>query len=85
MKKDTRQYTIRNIPLYVDKRLREKAKMSHKSFNQVVLEAILLGSENAAMPVRELSHVIGSMEPEEADLLEEEIKLQKQIDKDLWK
>jgi plasmid stability protein len=86
MKKNTlRQYTIRNIPDGVDQRLRRKAKESGKSFNQVALEALTLGTGQSLKPRRNFTEIIGSISSKEAEKLEEEIRLQRQIDPDLWK
>lgn len=86
MSKNTKQYTVRNIPLYVDKILRQRARDSNKTFNQVILEAILLGSEqNFTLPKRDLSAIVGSLSEIEANAIEEEIRNQRQIDEDLWK
>jgi hypothetical protein len=86
MKKNTlKQYTIRNIPESIDKSLRRKAKESQKSFNQVALEALTLGAGQSLVPKRNFSEVIGSLSSKEAAEIEEEIRLQHQIDPSLWK
>jgi len=86
MKKNTsKQYTIRNIPENVDQRLRRRVKESGKSFNQVALEALTLGTGQSLKPLRDFTEIIGSLSPKEAENLEEEIRLQHQIDPDLWK
>jgi len=36
------QYTIRNIPLPVDKVIRKRSKQTGKSFNQTVIDLLLL-------------------------------------------
>lgn len=38
------QYTIRSIPAAADRALRQRARQEGKSLNQVVVEALLLGS-----------------------------------------
>jgi plasmid stability protein len=86
MKKNTlRQYTIRNIPESVDLRLKRKAKESGKSFNQTALEALTLGTGQSLRPNRDFTEIIGSISSREAEKLDEEIRLQRQIDPDLWK
>ena len=86
MKKNKlKQYTIRNIPESIDKSLRRKAKESQKSFNQVALEALTLGAGQSLVPKRNFSEVIGSLSSKEAAEIEEEIRLQHQIDPSLWK
>jgi hypothetical protein len=37
------QYTIRNIPPEVDKALKQRAKMTRKSFNQTVVDELSKG------------------------------------------
>ena len=85
MKKPAKQYTIRNIPTQVDQSLRRRAKLLGKSFNQVALEALASGAGETLRPTRDFSKVIGSMSEKEALNLDEEIKLQRQVDPELWK
>ncbi len=80
-----RQYTIRNVPEEVDTVLRRRAKQLGKSFNQVVLEALAAGAGLELMPKRDLSEVVGSMSPSEARRMDEEVRLQRQIDPELWR
>lgn len=81
----TKQYTIRNIPDGIDRVLRKRAKTLGKSFNQVVLEALILGAGERLVPKRDLSEIVGSMSKSEANKIEQEIRAQRQIDKELWK
>lgn len=85
MSKNSRQYTIRNIPDRVDRELRKRARTSGKSFNQVVLEALSSGAGESLRPKRDFSGVIGSLSVEEAGRIEDEIRLQRQVDPELWK
>lgn len=90
MKKNTsgsvkKQYTIRNIPHHVDQLLRRRSRESGKSFNQVALEALVTGAGETLKPRRDFSEVIGSLSAKEAARIEEEIRLQHQIDPELWK
>lgn len=85
MKANARQYTIRNVPDQVDVVLRRRAKQLGKSFNQVVIEALAEGAGLALKPRRDLSEVVGSMSPAEARRIEEEVRLQRQIDPELWR
>jgi plasmid stability protein len=80
-----RQYTIRNIPADVDRTLRLRAKQLGKSFNQVALEALVAGAGHDFRPKRDFSGVVGSLTAKEAERLDEEIRLQRQIDPDLWR
>ena len=85
MSKNTRQYTIRSIPDQVDRALRKKARDAGKSFNQVALEALANGACESLKPKRDFSEVIVSLSEKEAARIEEEIRLQRQIDPRLWK
>lgn len=85
MQQKSLQYTIRNVPSAVDRALRHRAKKADKSFNQVVLEALAAGAGESLVPRRDLRHVIGSMSPKEADAVDEQIRLQRQIDPELWR
>jgi len=73
------QYTIRNIPQEVDNYLREQARLSGKSINQVVIDEL---SEKVAKPnetlLESLDWFIGSgIDQETLDALEEDDKAQK--------
>ncbi|MGK5084031.1 hypothetical protein WDW37_12105 [Bdellovibrionota bacterium FG-1] len=85
MSKNTRQYTIRSVPEQVDRVLRKNARATGKSFNQVALEALARGAGESLRPKRDFSEVIGSLSEKEAVRIEEEIRLQHQIDPELWK
>ena len=80
-----RQYTIRNIPDRVDHILRQRAKTLGKSFNQVVLDAIVVGAGEKAAIRRDLDFMIGSMSKSEAARVEGEIRRQRTIDPEMWK
>lgn len=84
MKNTPRQYTIRNIPDQVDRTLRQRARVTGKSFNQVVVEALYTGIGETHVPKRDLSFLIGSIDQEEADRLDAEVARQRRIDPDLW-
>ena len=85
MKSNARQYTIRNVPPQVDRVLRRRARDGAKSFNQVALEALVAGTGQSLAPKRDLSEVVGSLTKKEAAHLEEETRLQRQIDPELWR
>jgi plasmid stability protein len=80
-----RQYTIRNVPADVDRELRRRAKQLGKSFNQIALEALVAGAGLRLHPKRDLTGIAGSMTDEEGAELEREVRLQRQIDPDLWR
>lgn len=85
MAKQARQYTIRNVPDNVDRRLRRKAKETGRSFNQIALEALTVGAGESLAPKRDLSEIVGSLSKKEAEGIDAEIRLQRQIDPELWK
>lgn len=86
MKSGTKkQYTIRNIPNELDKVLKQRAKESRKSFNQVALEALIVGTGQSLKPKRDFSEVIGSLSAKESQDMDEEIRRQRQVDPELWK
>lgn len=79
------QYTLRNVPGYVDEALRRKAQREHKSLNQVVLEALewSLGLADEQPRRRDLSDLAGRWveDPETTRALDE----QRRVDPDLWR
>lgn len=79
-----RQYTLRNIPEYIDQILRQRARDSGKSFNQVAVEALIAGAGETRRPQRDFSPIFGSITAEEAAFLDAQIRAQRQIDPDLW-
>jgi hypothetical protein len=86
MPKNThKQYTLRNIPIEVDRILRLRAKQTAKSFNQVAVEALALGAGKISIPKRDLSFMVGSMTEIEAKKMDTAISEQKKIDRKLWK
>jgi hypothetical protein len=85
MKKNTKQYTIRSIPEQVDRVLRQRARRAGKSFNQVALEALIIGAGESLRPKRDFSGIAGSLSDAEARKMDESIELQRQVDPELWK
>jgi hypothetical protein len=79
------QYTIRGIPPVVDAALRERARATGKSLNEVAIEALAKGAGVSATPRkrRNLDDIVGSWKEDEA--FDEAIADQRQIDEDLWK
>jgi hypothetical protein len=79
------QYTIRNVPPYLDEALRERAREEGKSLNEVTVETLLQGLALTGKPIRhrDLSDVAGTWtsEPE----IEEALQDQRRIDPDLWR
>lgn len=79
------QYTLRNIPPYLDEALRERAREKGKSLNEVAIEILREGLGLAGEPVRrrDLSDIAGTWvaDPE----IDEALQDQRRIDPDLWK
>jgi hypothetical protein len=79
------QYTIRGIPLAVDRAVRERARAESKSLNEVAVEALVdglgLGEEDVVR--RDLSDVAGTWKKDAA--LDAALAAQDRIDEDLWK
>ena len=85
MPKHARQYTIRNVPDQVDRSLRRKAKETGLSFNQIALDALTIGAGETSRPKRDLSEIVGSLSKRDAERMEGEVRLQRQIDPELWR
>ena len=85
MNKNQSQYTLRKVPAYVDRALRQRAKEQHKSLNEVALEVLERGLGLAGEAVRysDLDDLIGSWaaDPEFDRALEE----MDQVDSELWR
>ncbi len=84
MKNTDKQYTLRNIPLDLDKVLRKRAKDRGMSFNQTALDALIVGAGLQIKPKRDFTGVIGSLSEQDCLQLETEIKSQHQIDRKIW-
>jgi hypothetical protein len=80
-----RQYTIRNIPSQVDKFLRQKAKAVGKSLNETLLDALKRGAglSDEVILHHDLDFVIGTWTDDPT--FDEITKLQRKVDKGLWK
>ncbi len=80
-----RQYTIRGVPIRVDRALREKSRQEGRSLNQLALDALRrfvnVPEEPAAH--RDLDDLVGSWidDPDVDAALEE----QRRIDEDIWR
>jgi plasmid stability protein len=85
MNKRALQYTVRNIPEDVNVILRQRARESGKSFNQVTLEALILGTGQTRRPTRDFSEIAVGLSDEEFAEMEDSIAQQRQIDPDSWK
>jgi plasmid stability protein len=79
------QYTIRNIPDYIDTALRDSAARQGKSLNEVAIEALACGAGLGKERVRrrDLSYIAGTWEEDPA--FDAAIALQGAIDEEMWK
>lgn len=79
------QYTLRNIPETLDAALRERARASGKSLNEVAVEALGrgLGFTREALRHRELGDLAGTWRNDPA--FDRAIVDQHAIDDELWK
>ena len=76
------QYTIRGVPLEVDRVLRQKAVRRKQSLNRVLLEELTvaaIGGQRRA----DFSDVVGRWTPDPA--FDQILAAQRQIDWDRWK
>jgi plasmid stability protein len=78
-----RQYTIRNVPAAVDRALRQRAARSHRSLNDVALEALAQAAQVSVPGTADLEAFFGSwVEDPEVD---EALAEQRKVDEDLWR
>jgi hypothetical protein len=78
------QYTIRNIPVELDRALKARAKQLGKSVNEVALDA-LASSVGQSLPRRTLRNMPGAWSRAEAARLDEYLEEHRTIDEELWK
>ena len=78
------QYTIRNVPDYLDEALRVSARREGKSLNEVVLAALVRGAGLAERKriKRDLSDIVGTWQEDPA--FESAISDQQKIDEAMW-
>ena len=79
------QYTLRNVPQAVDQALRQRAKIEHKSLNQVTIESLIraLGVDVTPARQRSLKDVAGSWH-DDPDA-EQAFAEQRRVDSELWR
>ena len=79
-----KQYTIRSVPVALDRLLRERARREGKSLNQVALDALRRGlGADAPVVHHDLDRYAGTwVEDAETDRTLEE---QRVVDQDLWR
>jgi hypothetical protein len=79
------QYTLRRIPLAVDRALRDRAARSKKSLNEVAIDALVhgLGLDNSQVKHRKLGHLAGHWIKDDA--VDRALADQRAIDPELWR
>ena len=79
------QYTIRNIPKFLDTALRNSARTEGKSLNEVAIEALARGAGlgERKQRQRDLSEIAGSWQHDPA--FDSAVAAQDTIDADLWR
>jgi plasmid stability protein len=79
------QYTIRNIPDYLDATLRDFARREGKSLNQVAVAALVRGAGLAERESvkRDLSDIAGTWQ--EDPVFDSAIAEQQKIDEAIWR
>jgi len=79
------QYTIRNIPDYLDATLRDSARREGKSLNQVAVAALVRGAGLAERESikRDLSDIAGTWQEDPA--FDSAIAEQQKIDEAMWR
>ena len=78
------QYTIRNVPNYLDAALRVSAREQGKSLNEVAIEALArgFGLGQARVRQRDLSDIAGSWRKDPA--FERALATQDTVDEEMW-
>lgn len=79
------QYTIRNVPDYLDAALRDAAREQSKSLNEVAVEALVrgVGLSDHKSRQRDLSDVAGTWKKDAA--FESALAAQDTIDQEMWR
>ncbi len=79
------QYTIRNVPDYLDAALRVSAREQGKSLNEAAIEALArgFGLGDSRVRQRDLSDIAGSWRKDPA--FERALATQDTVDEEMWK
>jgi len=79
------QYTVRNIPDYLDAKLRDAARREGKSLNEMAVAALVRGAGLAERecPKRDLSDIVGTWQEDPA--FDSAIADQHKIDEAMWR
>lgn len=85
MKKNAVQYTVRQVPCELDRRLRKLAKQRGMSLNAFVVECLSREADLSPEQPRyhDLDHLIGKLVYDEE--LEAALQDQRKIDEEMWK
>lgn len=82
MKAHAPQYTVRGMPLEVDRILRERAKASNRSINQVIIEELTKATIGRKQ-VADFTDLVGQCQHDEA--FDQALAHQREIHPDDWK
>ena len=83
-RRHTIQYTIRNIPIEVDRRLRDSARHLHRSLNQALLDLLARAAgASETTTYRDLDSFFGSWTADPR--VDQALAAQRTIDKKLWR
>lgn len=79
------QYTIRNVPDYLDAALRSSARKQGKSLNEVTVEALVRGAglSDLQLRQRDLRDIAGSWQEDPA--FDTAVAAQDMIDEEMWR
>lgn len=78
------QYTIRRIPDYIDKIVRDQSKKKHKSLNSVLLEALSKGlNADNQVEYHDMDDLAGTWVADSG--IDSALESFSKIDKNLWK
>jgi hypothetical protein len=79
------QYTIRNVPDYLDAALRDAARQYGKSLNEVAIEALARGAGLGDLQQchRDLSGIAGSWKND--PVFDRAVAAQDTVDEELWR
>jgi hypothetical protein len=86
-KKRFKTLTLRNVPPEIADLVCDRAESDHLSFSQALVALLQerLGKAKPKKPKRDLSWFLGHMSPEDARIMEDSLREQRQIDPEMWK
>ncbi len=86
-----KQITIRDIPEDIAKIIKKEAKQKHLSFNKAFISVLEKATGRKAKKsvqktiYHDLDHLCGVWSAKEAEIFEDSLQIQREIDEDLWK